>query len=466
MADRWIGFCDRSSMADSRRALKHLDSRAQVTFAISPEDMRARINEAVSCVGAIVGPLEGPLSAINIAAALVRDGIATNVALVVPSITYDLRRRAERAGIHAVIDLRDVPMEPMDNLDEPELPDDDVPTMVVGIAPAWDFEPLRQSGSEVDNERKIGPCVIDKPVEETFVSTSPGADPAGPPLREGRSQTREPSETDTPVITFVSGRGGVGKTSLVAMMATIAARWGLRVGLCDLDLSCGNLYSCFGVPNSSDLASIVGEGKGGTIEDCRSNVGEGIALWGPCAQPEMAELVYPKTGELLAKLRELSDLVLVDTSSTFTDAVAQAAQACDRLVITVDGRSGSAVAQARVAALAVRLGVARTRIVRLANRCGPHGRGEPDINRADRGLETARPLRVLDGGPEVADCLAEGKAGELLDLGSRFAESSSTVLATLLSELGRLPNHEDAQRALQNRADKPRWSFGRRREAM
>ena len=466
MADRWIGFCSKSSMADTRRALKHLDLRAQVAFAISPEDMRARINETTSCMGAIVGPLEGPLSPINIAAALVRDGVAENVVLVVQGMTYDLKRRAERAGIRTVIDLRDVPVEPMDNLDEPELPDDDLPTMVVGIAPAWNYEPLQQSRSEAGNLLEDGLSARDDLTAEGLVSTLPRRELADFVAGQGGDEKSSQPAATTPVIAFVSGRGGVGKTSVVAMMATVAARWGLRVGLCDLDLSCGNLYSCFGAPNSSDLARFAGEGDGGTVEDCRSNVGEGIALWGPCAQPEMAELVYPHTGELLAKLRDLCDLVLVDTSSTFTDAVAQAAQLCDRLVITVDGRSGAAVAQARVAALAVRLGVARTRIVRLANRCGPHGRGEPEINRADRGLETARPLRVLDGGPEVADCLAEGKAGELLDLGSRFAESSSAALATLLSELGRLPDCEEAQRALQSRGDKPRWSFGRRREAV
>ncbi len=260
----------------------------------------------------------------------------------------------------------------------------------------------------------------------------------------------------------------MGKTSVVAIMALIAASWHMKVALCDLDLSCGNMHSFFGRGNDADLARIA-DGKAIASEDILSlgcEVRPGIHLWGPCRKPETAELVYPHAGELLTVLSQNADVVLVDTSTTFTDAVAQASQQCDRFVITVDDRPGSTAAQARLASLAVRLGVARTRIVRLANRCGPRGKGEPNINRAEVGLETARPLRVLDGGIEVCDCLAEGRAEELLDLGSKFVESASTAFAILCNELGCLPQEEAAQQALQAKWDRARWAFGRRREAM
>lgn len=271
-----------------------------------------------------------------------------------------------------------------------------------------------------------------------------------------------------PIITFVSGRGGVGKTSLVAVMSTIAASWGVRVAACDLDLSCGNLCGLLGVRHAVDLAESIGDAHV-TDEEvlaAATRVSQNLELWGPCAKPEMAEVVYPQVERLLNVLSSRFDLVLVDSSTTITDAVAQAVQQCDRLVITVDGRLGSASSQARVASFAVRLGVARTRMVRLANRCGPHGKGEPAINRADVGLETARPLRVMDGGAEVSDCLADGRPSDLVDLGSRFAESSATALAMLLSELGRLPACDEAQQALRDAQERPRWSFGRRREAL
>lgn len=482
MADRWIGLCGHNAQNDVRAALRHLDAQAKIAFALSPEDLRQRIHESAFCLGAIVGFLEEPLSSINVAAALARDGMAADVVLVTRGVASGMMERAERAGIPRVVDLDSLPIQPLADLDEPDLPVDDLPTMVVGIAPAWEHEPPQLPPVDTDGDKQGSGGMLEGwgayalPEDGQLgddVGSACNAQERETSVAEVEDDGRNALEDDArqgdgaPIITLVSGRGGVGKTSVAAMLATVAARWGMRVGLCDLDLSCGNLYSCFGASNSSDLAMLAEEGaKRTSVGECSTSVAQGVRLWGPCAKPEMAELVYPKIEELLNAVSHDCDLVIVDTSSTFTDAVAQAAQCCDRLVITVDGRPGSVNAQARIAALAVRLGVARTRMVRLANRCGPHGRGEPHINRADVGLETARPLRVLDGGPEVADCMGEGRIDELVDLGSRFAESSAFVLATLLSELGCLPECEDAQKALQSRADKPRWSFGRRREAV
>lgn len=270
------------------------------------------------------------------------------------------------------------------------------------------------------------------------------------------------------MLAFVSGRGGVGKTSLVAAMATAAASWGMHVALLDLDLSAGNLYNCLGLPGPADLAPLA-EQEELLREDIVSygkEAGENIVLWGGCELPEMAESVIPKVGAVIATLRGCFDLVLVDTSVGLTDAVAQAAQDCDRLILVVDGRPGSTAAQRRLGALAVRLGIARTRMVRLANRCGHRGRGEPKLDHADVGLETARPLRVYEGGIEVSECMGEGKPADLFDLGSRFATSCASSLASLLSELGCLPNNGNAHQALEARDERPRWGFGRRKGAV
>lgn len=462
MADRWIALCGNDYVEDIKRAANHVSRDARLTFSTSPQDLRHRIQEEPLCLGVLVGPLDSGVSSLNVAAALAHDAMATDVVLVVRGQTPELARRAERAGIHTVVDVLALPPASVADLDEPELCDDDMPTMVLGVHIPW--EPKVEEVPLVEDEvEPFGTQLLSVPLYEEPKPKSLGA-----AATAGRDARPKEDADRAPVITFVSGRGGVGKTSTVALMAVAAASWGMRVALCDLDLSCGNLYSLFGQRAEADLARAVGDETYAATDlmDIGREVSKGITLWGPCERPEMAELVFPVVEELLSKLSAHYDLVLVDTSSTFTDAVAQAAQQCDRLVITVDGRFGSVAAQSRLAALAVRLGVARTRIVRLANRCGSHGKGEPIINRADVGLETARPFRVLDGGADVGDCLAEGKVGELFELGSRFAESCATTLARLLSELGKLPDHEGARRALESRLDKPRWSFGRKREAV
>lgn len=235
----------------------------------------------------------------------------------------------------------------------------------------------------------------------------------------------------------------------------------------DLDLSCGNLFSCFGLPRGTDLSRLV---EGGDLEG--SEAGSCVAvtpllgLAGPCERPESAELVSPHVAELVSGLARGCDLLLVDTSTTLTDAVAQAAQLADRLVIVSDDRPGGTAALARVGGLAVRLGVARTRIARLENRASPRRGADLALGRAEVGLEVARVYRAFDGGDEAADLLAEGLALELPDSGGPFAESVAISLAQLLAELGRLPACEEAARAAEGSTVRRRpVFFGLRREA-
>lgn len=498
MADRWLGLCRDEVQEDLRRALMTISRDAGISFASSAQDLRAKVSEATQPVGAMVGPLEGGVSSVNLAAALVADGMASEVVLVAPGVSSSLRRRAEAAGITRLIDLSALVLAAIDDLDEPYDDIGDLPTMVIDASGAFLSPrasavpaPVRGAGSKAPRLRSL-PRVEDsaemdaakaQPKDDAREGSSapavvaeramatPAQGPRPPAARHEPKQEVAPdggqSAHVAPVIVLVSGRGGVGKTSVAATMALAASSWGMRVAALDLDLACGNLYSCFGMGEVADLAGLaqVPDGQTEHLVGLGREAAEGLTLWGPCELPEMSETVGPHVGSLLRCLRERHNLVLVDTSATFTDAVAQAAQACDRLVIVVDNRPGTTVAQARLAALAVRLGVARTRIVRLANRCGPHGRGEPIINRAEVGLETARTLRVADGGAEVADCLGEGRIGDLRDLGSRFYASAGSALATMLSELGCLPQTAEARRALEGGVERPRWGFGHKREA-
>ena len=171
----------------------------------------------------------------------------------------------------------------------------------------------------------------------------------------------------------------------------------------------------------------------------------------------------PHVTRLLGYLRERFDLVLVDTSTTFTDAVAQAVQAADRLVLVHDGAVGAIGPVSRASGLAVRLGVARTRIVRVENFADPRSRGEPNLGRAEVGLEGARLFRVMDGGGEVSECLSSGHAVELASEPGEFVDSVSLLLATLLNDLGALP--ESARFALEPSGHKPRFSLFSLRKA-
>ena len=194
--------------------------------------------------------------------------------------------------------------------------------------------------------------------------------------------------------------------------------------------------------------------------------GERLSVMGPCGRPEMAERVAPVVSGLIAVLANEFDLVVVDTSTTWTDAVAQAAQACDRLLLVSDDTRPSPASLARVASLAVRLGVARTRIMRVTNRCDPRSRPDVLLHRADVGLETAREFRVLEGGDETGEFVAAGHVADLAVLQGDLPDSVATLLAKVLEEVGRLPDVDDAHTSLA--ASVPRRGrglFARMREA-
>lgn len=457
MTSAWIALCDDEERDGIERSLREHDGEASLSFASGAQELRQWAQESQHRIGVVVGPLSGALSSMNVAAAIARDDSAREVALATHDVSPKLEDRARAAGISHIVDLS-LLEEPGCELDEPTMPSDEVPTMLFVSNDDARHEVLRSVPKIDTGVQKHGPNAVPASAKS---EPEPSALQRRGPVHEGSA----------PIVALFSGRGGVGKTSLVATMAQAAATWGMRVALCDLDLSFGNLYSCFGLPGPVDLLDGAGDmpsDEAGLLALGREVpvVGGDVRLWGPCILPETSELVSPHVERLLNTLASHHDLVVVDTSVAFNDATAQVAQQCDRMVLVADGRPGTNAAQARLGALAVRLGVARTRIACLSNRCGARGRGATGVNRAEVGLETARDFRVADGGAEVSACIAEGNVGELFELGSRFVDSTAHALAQLLAELGVLPEHEEAKRALERKEAQTRWTFGRRREAM
>ncbi len=406
-ACEWVGYCIDEGIGDLQRAAGTLGALDELSMAHDADELRRMVRDSeVGALGVIVGMTSDGVSDVNLAAAIARDGRARVVALVRRGASGSLRSRARNAGIDLVLD----------------------PTG-----------------------------------EECREAEPPSALPSSPLSADPRSLLG-PLESRAPVIALCSGRGGAGKTTIVAGMACAAARWGMRVAAVDLDLSCGNLHSCFGMRPVVDPTSLVGEW--GSEGRALFSASPGVSVTAPCGRPEMSELVMPQAASLVARAAEGTDLVLVDTSTTFTDAVAQAAQMCDRLVLVSDGAPGSMAAIARMGGLAVRLGVARTRISRLENRANPHAKTDFSLLRAEVGLEAARVFRVFDGGAEVSELIAAGQVASLMGLTGPFSRSVSAVTAQLLLEVGRLPDDEEARRLSEEQTTK-RWPFslGLRREA-
>lgn len=274
-------------------------------------------------------------------------------------------------------------------------------------------------------------------------------------------------KSTTPVIAFVSGRGGTGKTTICALAGHIVSSWGMRVALVDFDLGFGNLAWLCGSEQTGDLSLCVKDKKFdvSVLKNCCAHISRGFDVYGPCSAPEYAELVQPFASQIIDALGCSYDLVLVDTTNNWNDAVASVVQMADRVAIVSDERPGAIPALSRCGSLAVRLGVARTRIIRIMNGCDPKQRDTAFVSRAASGLECAREIRVMDGEEDALELLVCGRSRELMEIENPLVSSLSNGMAQILRELGCLPEVEGAQHALTQKRRTPRF-FKRKKQVM
>lgn len=284
------------------------------------------------------------------------------------------------------------------------------------------------------------PAEVPAPAEaptEAAASPVPAQAPAGASAPAAVAQTGPRA----PVVTVISGRGGCGKTTLVAAMAACAARGGLRAAVLDLDLMFGNLHTVLGVPTLKgfELVGAHATEEGLAEEDIEGSamrIGPGLTLWGPCEEAERAELVAASAEQLVEELRGLADVIFIDTSVMWGDAVAMAVEVCDRCVV-VGGAGEQAIASTkRVIGLAGRLGVPATRMTCVFNRLGARGSGEEQALQFEMGVSLRSRVRIPDGGDEVAGMASFGHVDSLMAGSSAFAKSVRSFTCEMLRELG------------------------------
>lgn len=268
-------------------------------------------------------------------------------------------------------------------------------------------------------------------------SVSPVPAPSAPALPADASI---PSRR-APVVCAVSGSGGCGKSTIVATMAHAASLLGLRAAVLDLDLMFGNLYDLLGVDAPHDMATLIEPSAAGALAEpdivaASMRVAPGVTLWGPVAAPEKAELMARPVELLLDVLRRESDVVFVDTSVFWGDAVAAAVAASDRCLVVGDAAVSSATSASRVIELASRVGVPRTRMSAVFNRFGARGADEDVAMRFEIACALSSKIRIADGGQDLAALMAFGRADEAVGQTSAFATSVREATREMLVELG------------------------------
>lgn len=312
---------------------------------------------------------------------------------------------------------------------------DEVEGLVAGDGPHVD----------VTAESPVPPLPFEQPAVPAWTQHLGAAGETGtlPPTSSAPAPLADTASTShrAPVICAVSGSGGCGKSTLVATMAHAASLLGLRAAVLDLDLMFGNLYDLLGADAPHDMATLIEPSVAGALAEpdvvaASMRVAPGVTLWGPVAAPERAELMARPVELLLDILRRESDVVLIDTSVFWGDAVAAAVAACDRCLVVGDAAVSSATSAARVIELASRVGVPRTRMSAVFNRFGARGADEDVAMRFEIACALSSKIRIADGGQDLAALMAFGRADEAVGQTSAFATSVREATREMLVELG------------------------------
>lgn len=137
------------------------------------------------------------------------------------------------------------------------------------------------------------------------------------------------------VITITSGKGGVGKTTLVANLGLVIARLGRRVLLLDGDLGLANLAILFNqAPKRTLEDALAGRCS---MQDVVLVVNEGLAVLPAAAGvARLAELPDDERRPLLGDIARLGteyDLLLIDTGAGIGATVQDLVALADRVFL-------------------------------------------------------------------------------------------------------------------------------------
>ena len=451
---RWLVACSldmRDAVRDAVGEAAGKGERIELDFFDSAADLRQQLSRERDAYVAI-GPMnEGDISDVNLAAALVSDGHARRIMLVRRQLSGSFMSRARQAGVALVAEARTegTCLYPL-NMPETPIKESGVGGELISDLGEDGF--VSRDPVALAEVPSVVPFALSVPAApahaapETASHMLAASEPVVPELRKQRTL----EEGRAPVLVVASGRGGVGKTTLAGLLGLQARAWGMRVALVDADLAQGNLRALLGAGRQGVIYV-----RGTEPESLDELMQDGLSadlgtlFFGPCEKPEDADVAASLVSPLLERLCSEVDLVVVDTSNTVTDAVADAMQAADRLLLLSDDMPGGLASLARVSGLAVRLGVARARIVRVINHCDPREPPDLQAGRAEVGLEMARVHQLAEGGIEVTELAAEGALGEVFSECRELGASVATCLARILGELRRLPDVPEAHEALE-----------------
>jgi flagellar biosynthesis protein FlhG len=143
------------------------------------------------------------------------------------------------------------------------------------------------------------------------------------PSQNDRRQGNDSGRTQTRIITVSSGKGGVGKTNIVANLGFSLCRFGKRVLVLDADLGLGNLDVLLGLTPEYNLSHVI-KGEKTLSEIVVSGPGRLQILPAASGIQEMTALTRQERYAVFSQLNEFMrdfDIMLIDTAAGISSNV-------------------------------------------------------------------------------------------------------------------------------------------------
>ncbi len=214
------------------------------------------------------------------------------------------------------------------------------------------------------------------------------------------------------VLSFLSGSGGTGKSTLSLIMALLLKRIGVRVVLIDLDLQFGDLrFLADGEPTITNNDMPFTEANSTVLAHYLDK--NGFCFISPPSEPERAEELTERIAPVIEAARDHSDFVILNTGSFWNELHALVLENSDLICLVMDQRATSINTCKRCVELCIRLEVPFSRLLYILNRCSYRAAFSPfDCSLMVGGA----PVYGIDnGGSLVEELLELGTPGELID---------------------------------------------------
>lgn len=238
------------------------------------------------------------------------------------------------------------------------------------------------------------------------------------------AQTQQPL---APLIAVVGGSGGVGRSTLAFLMASLCAQQGIDTVLLEGDLQFGDYGFWLGLDDEADNLA---KPSAAAPISCP----QGFDLYRAPVFPEVADKVCDELAQNLCKIREGRGIVIADTGAYWSGFTASLLLQCDVFVMMSDSRPASTAAAIKASELCGRLGVPSTRMVAVCNRWNSRcALSTQDIARA---LGVDKTYCIPDGREVVEELVRCGDFNELAQSGNPVIAATSMLLKAVLPRVG------------------------------